>query len=83
MGTVIYFVYNTLEEAQAAADLVNANYVEPQPINQGHSRHGVHPVSVYCNPVECVEGWAVIADKFTSQYINIAPQEITFQNAQI
>lgn len=74
----MWYVYNTIEEAQAAAELVNANYIEPQPINKGKARHGIHPVSVYCQPVEYVEGWAVIADEFTSQYIQNTPQEITF-----
>lgn len=74
----MWYVYQTYKEAQTAADTVNANYIELAPVNQGSARHGVHPVSVYCQPIECVEGWAVIADEVTSQFINDTPQEITY-----
>jgi len=78
MGIIMWYVYNTIEEAQAAADLINANYTEPQPINQGKARHGQHPANTkYCEPMQCMEGWAIIADDFTSQYISGTPQEIT------
>lgn len=76
---MMYYIYKTLSEAQTAADKVNANYSEPEPINQGGNRHGQHPTYVkYCEPMGCVEGWAIIADEFTSQYLQGKPQGITF-----
>lgn len=75
----MWYVYKTYDEAQAAADIVNANYIEPQPVNKGSDRHGQHPADTkYCEPIECLEGWAVIADEFTSQYLQGNPQSITF-----
>jgi hypothetical protein len=80
----MWYVYNTYEAAKAAADTVNANYIEPAPIERGGERHGQHPTEVnYCLPVECVEGWAVIADEVTSKYIQGVPQEITFNTPEI
>lgn len=78
----MWYVYPTYEAAKAVADTVNANYIEPTPIQRGGGRHGQHPTEVnYCLPIECNEGWAVIADEVTSKYIQGTPQEITFSNS--
>ena len=73
---MMYFVYTT--EAEALTDIakVNVGFFAPRP-------QGEYITDNYCLPIECNEGWAVIADEVTSKYIQGTPQAITFPEIDI
>jgi hypothetical protein len=72
----MYFVYNTEQEALTDIAKVNTGFFAPRP-------NGEYITDNYCLPVECNEGWAVIADEVTMKYIQGVPQEITFNTPEI
>lgn len=72
----MYFLYTTEQEALNDIAKVNEGFFAPRP-------EGEYITDNYCLPVECNEGWAVIADEVTSKYIQGVPQEITFPQTEI
>ena len=72
----MYYVFQTKAEAESkVAEIIEA-YFTTRPI-------GDWTTAKYCDVVECIEGWAVIADEVTSQFIQGTPQEITFNTPEI
>lgn len=67
---MMYFVFNIKTEAEVKVAEISEAYFTTRPI-------GDWTTIKYCDVVECLEGWAVIADDFTSQFINGTPIEIT------
>ena len=67
----MHYVFQTKAEAEAKVAEISKGYFTTRPI-------GDWTTIKYCDVVECVEGWAVIADEVTSQFIQGTPIEITF-----
>jgi len=78
---MMYFVFQTEQEALSAIN--SLPFADDGEITfAGRKRHAEHTPKLYTIPIQCVEGWAVIADEFTSRYIQNTPQEITFESLQ-
>lgn len=67
----MYFVLQNKTEAEAKVAEISEAYFTTRPI-------GDWTTIKYCDVVECIEGWAIIADNVTSQFIQGTPIEITF-----
>ena len=73
---MMYFVFPNKPEAEAKVAEISESYFATRPI-------GDWTTIKYCDVVECVEGWAIIADEVTSQFIQGTPIEITFNTPEI
>lgn len=72
----MYFVFNTEAEADTKVAEISEGYFTTRPA-------GEWTTVKYCDIVECIEGYAIIADEVTAQYIQSAPQAITFPPSDI
>lgn len=68
----MYYVFQNKAEAEEKVNEITAAYFSGRP-------NGDWVTSKYCEVVECNEGYAIVADNFTSKYIQGTPQEITQQ----
>lgn len=66
----MHYIFQNKAEAEAKVAEISEAYFTTRP-------SGDWTTVKYCNIVECVEGWAVIADEVTSQFIQGTPQHIT------
>lgn len=72
----MYYIFQTKAEAEAKIAEITAAYFSNRP-------NGEWLTSKYCDVIECNEGWAVIANDVTGQFIQGTPQEITFNTPDL
>lgn len=73
---MMYFLFQNKAEAEAKVAEISEAYFTTRPM-------GEWVTAKYCDVVECVEGWAIIADEITSQFIQATPIEITFNTPEL